>query len=142
MIDHSEQCVMEAAAVKLLLVDDSDIVRTSLRNMFKDSPLVHVVGDTGEPADVQRLFDSLEPDIVVLDVHMGKANGIDIAQELRRRNPNVQIAILTNYFDPMTIQRCKAAGAEYVFDKSTEFDLFVQFVELLAERHSTGSTSL
>lgn len=127
--------------VKILLVDDSEIVRSRLRNIFESSARVNVVGDTGDSSLVERMVENLQPDIVVLDVRMPERTGIDVARSLRRENANVKIAMLTNYFDPMTIDRCKQAGADYVFDKSSEFELFTQYVELLAERRVLGEVA-
>jgi DNA-binding NarL/FixJ family response regulator len=120
--------------MKVLLVDDSVIIRQRLKRMLTAVPGVQVIGEAG---DVQATTDAIrqqKPDVVLLDIHLLDGSGIDVLQSLKKDNPAPAVIILTDYPFPQYRQTCLEAGADFFFVKSTEFDQVVPALRQLMER--------
>jgi DNA-binding NarL/FixJ family response regulator len=64
----------------------------------------------------------LKPDAVILDIQMPNSSGIDALQNIKIGGPTPVVIMLTNYAYPQYRKRCMDAGADFFFDKSTEFE--------------------
>ncbi len=117
-----------AMALNLLIVDDSELVRASLRGLVADIPGVATVHAAASLARAMACARSEAPDLVVLDLHLPDGNAVEVIPALLELVPGVQIAVLTNDVHPVNRARSLAAGAHWFFDKSTEFDQMLNVV--------------
>jgi DNA-binding NarL/FixJ family response regulator len=117
--------------MRILLADDSEIVRRRLAALLGDIPHIEVVGEAGDVTLALTAFERLHPDIVIVDLHM-PGNGFRLVEALGERRPKATILVLTNYPYPQYRDRSLAAGADYFFDKSTEFLSVVRVLKDLA----------
>lgn len=127
--------------MNVFLVDDSVVIRQRLRRMLADVDQVRVVGEAGE---VQEATDAIlegKPDVVLLDIHLFNGSGIDVLQRLKKENPAPAVIVLTNYPYPQYREKCLAAGADYFFVKSTEFELVVPALKQLIQQTRDQRTS-
>jgi two-component system response regulator NreC len=110
------------ADVKLLLVDDHEIVRAGLRTLLQREPDFEVVGEaTNGRAAIERVK-SLAPDVVVMDVSMPELNGIDATRQVLAAQPGVKVIGLSASADErMTIEMVRAGAAGHL-TKSSAFD--------------------
>jgi DNA-binding NarL/FixJ family response regulator len=119
---------------KVLLVDDSRIVRERLRALISELHGVDVIGEAGNVAEGIRKIRRLRPDIVVLDISMPDGNGIQVLEAIKRpRRIGPQIIMLTNFAHEAYRERCIELGAEYFFDKSAEFEEAVHMIRELSQ---------
>ena len=93
MSDSTKQ--LARATIRVLIVDDHEIVRKGLCSMLSEEEDFEVVGQTGSGNLAVTLAIQLQPDIVLLDIFLGSCNGLDIAQQLQRGCPESRIVILT-----------------------------------------------
>ncbi len=105
--------VAGASATKVVLVDDHHLVREGLRLVLAAERDIQVIG---EAADIEEAFALLEsanerPHIVIMDVTLGKADGIAALPALRARWPEVKFLILTMHRDPEAVRQALANGA-------------------------------
>jgi DNA-binding NarL/FixJ family response regulator len=122
---------------KVLIVDDSRIVRERLAGLISELPTVEVIGDAGNVADAVKKIRRLRPHIVVLDIAMPGGNGIQVLEAIRRlRQPRTHIIMLTNFAQQAYRERCLELGAEYFFDKSAEFQEAVETIQELSRSRS------
>ena len=112
--------------MKVLVVDDSSIIRGRLLSMLSAFDGVNVMGITGD--EDWRIIGGLRPDFVVLDIKLKKRNGLDVLKKLKRICPLIPVAMLTNYYDDYYINKCREFGADYFFDKSSDFDLLANVI--------------
>jgi len=109
-------------AVRVLLVEDSLPVRQRIRSLIEESGHGTVVGEAGSVAYALALFRTLEPDVVVLDLHLAEGSGYTVLEEIKQTHPDCEVIVLTNFAIPEYQERCRALGADHFFEKSTDFE--------------------
>ncbi len=125
--------------MRVLLADDSEIVRRRLATLIGDIPNVDVIGEAADVTLALTAYQRLRPDTVIIDLHM-PGNGFRLIEALGNQTPKATILVLTNYPYPQYRDRSLAAGADYFFDKSTEFLSVVQVLKELAGHREQGAT--
>lgn len=111
--------------MKIVIVDDSPIIRARLITMLDDIETIQIVGQAKSGEEALETVEKLNPDAVILDIRMPGLTGVDVLERIKKTNPNMLIIIMTNYPYQQYRERCMAAGADYFFDKSTEFDKII-----------------
>jgi two-component system, NarL family, response regulator DevR len=106
--------------IRLLIVDDHDIVREGLTSILSQEPDIEVVGEASDGASGLLAVARLKPSIVLLDMRMPGADGIEVCREITARFPDVRVIILTAFLDSDTINRCIQAGAKGYVIKDVE----------------------
>src|SRR5215471_702074 len=96
--------------IRVLVVDDYEIVRKGLCTILSEEDDFEVVGQAGSGNMVVTFARQLQPDIVLLDIFLGAFNGLDIAQQLQRGCPKTRIVILTGHSDDGYLLRAMRIG--------------------------------
>jgi DNA-binding NarL/FixJ family response regulator len=110
--------------VRVLLVDDHEIVRQGLRAVLETHSDLDVVGEAGTAEDAVRRVGFDEPDVVVMDVRLPDASGVEACREIRSRFPGVAVLMLTSYADEHALTASALAGASgYVLKRIDAGDL-------------------
>ena len=115
--------------IRLLIVDDHEIVREGLRALFETVPSVEVVGGAEAAAAAVALADSLEPDVVVMDSRLGTGSGISACHEIVGRHPGTRVIVLTGYPDPVSAAAAIRAGAAGYVLKQSSAESLIQAVK-------------
>jgi DNA-binding NarL/FixJ family response regulator len=106
--------------VRLLLVDDHQVVLEGLRSMLAaQRARVEIVGATTNPADALRLAAELAPDVVLLDVRLKGASGLDLSHQLVERFPAMKVVFFTVYDDEQYLYQALRMGASGFLLKTT-----------------------
>ena len=108
--------------VHVLLVEDSLPIRQRIRSLIEESGHGTVVGEAGSVAYALALFRTLEPDVVVLDLHLAEGEGYIVLKEIKQTHPDCEVIVLTNFAIPEYRERCRALGADHFFEKSKDFE--------------------
>jgi DNA-binding NarL/FixJ family response regulator len=115
----------------VLIADDSEAVRSSLSSLIARLPGVEVVGMAHTGAEALEMVRTLMPDVVTLDIRMPEMNGMRVLEALRSDPVKPTVIVLTGLAEDEYRQKCIQLGAQYFFNKATEFE---RVVEILAER--------
>jgi DNA-binding NarL/FixJ family response regulator len=107
-----------AHTIRVLVVDDHEIVRKGLCTMLGEQEDFEVVGQAGSGNAAVMLALELQPDIVLLDIFLGSTNGLDIAQQLQRACPNTRIVIITGLMDEGHLFRAMRIGVHGFLQKA------------------------
>lgn len=107
--------------MRVLVVEDSKIVRERLVAMIGETEGVSVVGQAQDASEAIASVRRLRPDSVILDIQMPGGSGIEFLQSVKEEMPATMVIMLTNYSLPQYREKCANAGADFFFDKSTEF---------------------
>jgi DNA-binding NarL/FixJ family response regulator len=126
---------------EVFIVDDSCVVRERLVALLADVPDVVVVGQAGTAAEAIRQIRKLQPAAVVLDISMPGGNGLSVLREIRRANSAATVIMLTNFSQEQYREKCAALGADYFFDKSTEFEQVRGVLERLESASATDAVT-
>jgi DNA-binding NarL/FixJ family response regulator len=97
--------------IRVLLVDDHEVVRLGLITLLEDLEWMEVVGEAGTAGDAIREALRLQPDVVVLDIRMPGPSGLDACREITRQLPETKVIVLTSYVDDELVFRALQAGA-------------------------------
>lgn len=96
--------------IRILVVDDHEIVRKGLCTMLDEEDDFEVVGQASTGSTAISFAMQLQPDIVLLDIFLGSSNGLDIAQQLQRGCPKTRVVILTGFTDDGHLFRAMRLG--------------------------------
>lgn len=104
-----------SGTIRVLLADDHAVVRAGIRQFLEHAPDIQVVAEANDGEMAQRLIQQHEPDVVVLDIQMPKANGIEVTRWVRANRRPVGVLVLTAYDDdPYVIAVLQAGANGYV----------------------------
>jgi len=107
--------------VKVLIIDDSEIIRERLSNLLGEIDNVEIVGGAACAAEGLDMINSYNPDFIILDISLPDLSGIEVLKVIKKNHPHSCVVMLTNYPYLPYRTRCMAFGADYFFDKSVEF---------------------
>ena len=115
---------MADARTRIFLLDDHEIVRRGLRDLFDAEDDFEVVGESGSAAEAERRIPALRPDVAVLDGRLPDGSGINVCRTIRSVDPTIQVLILTSYDDDEALFAAIMAGAAgYVLKQIGTTDL-------------------
>ncbi|SDR23175.1 response regulator [Paraburkholderia tuberum] len=122
-------------AVRVFLVDDAISIRKRVAARFGAIEGVEIVGEAEEPGAALDGIGATAADVVVMDLHLSGGSGIDLLRNLAQSMSTVITIVLTNHSGTWFRQACVANGAQYFFDKTSEFDLACNTIERIAHEH-------
>ena len=132
--------ILRSATVKVVIVDDASFVRERLKALLRaDAPHAEVVGEAGEAQAAIRLIQDTRPDIVILDLQLAGASGIDVLRVVKLAPWAPVVIMLTNLVSLEYQINCLEAGAEFFLDKSFGFERLADILRDLAQRSRTES---
>src|SRR3954462_10485989 len=114
------------AAIRVLIADDDRSFLDSLRELIEQQPELSVVGAAGDGLRAIELAKELDPDAVVLDLHMPLLDGVATAARLPRDHPNVCLIALTGDDAPALHAAVREAGADEVLLKNQIVDVLIE----------------
>ena len=92
-------------------MDDHDIVRKGLNMVVSRQPDLDVVGEAGTAAEAVEKAEKLTPDVVVMDIRLPDATGIEACRDIRSQNSDIKVLMLTSYSDEEAVMGSIMAGA-------------------------------
>jgi DNA-binding NarL/FixJ family response regulator len=115
---------MNAAPIRLLLADDHAVVRRGLRLVLESEPDLRVVAEAGDGAEAVRLALEGDVQLAILDVSMPRMTGLQAAEELSRRRPELRVLMLSMHDSEQYLFQALRAGASgYVLKTVADRDL-------------------
>ena len=110
--------------IRLLIIDDHEMVREGLKAMLVAEPDFEIVGDAANAEQALELIDRLHPDVVLLDIRLPGVSGIELCSNVTRLYPQTAVIILTTFAEDSLVAQCIQAGARGFIVKDIErFDL-------------------
>jgi len=107
--------------LKLFIADDSEAILESLSDLLVEIRGLEIVGHAHNANEAIEKIKNSKPDVAILDIRMPGGSGIHVLETIKLYNKKILFIILTAYPYPQYRQICAEMGAEYFFDKSTEF---------------------
>ena len=127
-----------AVPVRVLLVDDDRDFLASLVPLIEHQPVLTVAGTAENGLDAIELADELDPDAVVIDLHMPVVDGVTAVARLRKDHPNLCLIALTGDPAPELHEAVSEAGADAVLMKGDLVDSLVQRLRAVRAAHEAS----
>jgi DNA-binding NarL/FixJ family response regulator len=124
--------VADGGAIKVLLVDDHPIVRQGYRRLLERLAGFQVVGEAGEAAEAYEVFRRTEPDVVVMDISMPGASGLEAMRHIRQWDPRARIVVSSMHCTAALALKAFEAGASGYVAKSAEPSEFAEAIRVVA----------
>ena len=97
--------------LRVLIVDDHEVLRTGTRQVLEASEDIVVVGEADDGKAALAMIDDLEPNVVLIDIRLPDSSGIDVARQLTLTHPDVRVVILSAYDDDEFVRAALEVGA-------------------------------
>lgn len=110
--------------IRVLIADDHAVVREGLVALIDSLPDIEVVGDASSGVEVIELAQTLQPDVILMDLVMPLKDGISAAKEILQAHPHIRILVLTSFSDDARVLQAIEAGARgYLLKDSSSREL-------------------
>jgi len=111
--------------ISILIVDDHPVVRDGLRGMFSADPRFEVLGEASDGAEAIAAGERLQPDVILMDLRMPKADGVTAIKELAERGVPARVLVLTTYdTDNDVLPAIQAGATGYLLKDAPREELF------------------
>ena len=119
--------------VRVLLVDDHELVRTGFRHILSGRVGIEVVGEANSGEDALSKVHSLQPDLVLMDINMPGIGGIEATRKIKRQHPATQIIAVTIHTDAPFPEQLHEAGALGYLTKGCPADELFEAIHTVAD---------
>lgn len=127
--------------IRLGIVDDHAHIRHGLGRLFADVPDIVLVGDAASAEDAVRLAVEAKPDVVIMDLRMPEADGVEATRRVLERRPETRIVVLTSFPNNRKVAQALAAGAVGYVLKDDPAEAVLAAVRRAAARRPGGAAS-
>jgi two-component system response regulator NreC len=120
---------------RILIAEDHAILREGLRALLCTDPNLEIVGEAGDGQTAIRCVDNLSPDLVLMDLSMPKMSGLEAIRDIKNRNPDTKIIVLTVHKTEEYVLSTLQAGADgYVLKDADHSELRTAIKNVMAAR--------
>jgi DNA-binding NarL/FixJ family response regulator len=118
--------------IKILIVDDHEVVRDGLKNILLSLNNVAIAGEAANGEDAISMYDSLKPELVIMDISMPGMNGIEATRIIKENDPNAKILILTMHDNQEYLNQIIRSGAKGFVLKNTDKEELLDAVKTVS----------
>lgn len=122
--------------VRVLIVDDHEVVRVGLRTLLSRGESITVIGEASTVAEAIERTRELMPDVVLLDVRLGEGSGFEACREIQKLDRDVRVLILTSFADDNIVVEAISAGADGYLLKEANREVLVDAIMKVASGQS------
>jgi two-component system, NarL family, invasion response regulator UvrY len=119
--------------IRLILVDDHALIRRGLRDTLSEEKDMRIVGEAGDWDQLRRLMEGTECDVLLLDVNLPGASGLDILKQLAKDGSAVRVLVVSMYPEDQYAVQALQAGAWGYVNKSADTSVLVEAVRAVAQ---------
>ena len=121
--------------IRLMLVDDHQVIRTGLKSFLQTQPDFEVVAEASNGQEAIMLALETRPDIIIMDISMPEMDGLEATRQLKEKWPQVTVLALTVHEDKFYFMKMLEAGASGYLTKQAASDELVQAIHTVAKGH-------
>jgi DNA-binding NarL/FixJ family response regulator len=127
---------MTKSQIRIMLVDDHEVVRMGLRTLLEKRANFAIVGEAGTVEEATAVAESAKPDVIVMDIRLPDGTGVEACREIRGQRPDTRVIMLTSYADDEAIYGSIMAGASGYMLKQTRGQDLASAIERVAAGES------
>jgi len=125
--------------MKVLVADDSLLIHERMTKLLSRIDGIELIESAYNTNQALSLFDSMEPDVVILDISMPYTTGIDVLSRIKNESPETKVIILTSFPSDQFREICDSYGADHFLDKSEEFHEIATILKEYLKEPTHGS---
>ena len=129
MANSTNSATLEEQTVKILIVDDHPLVRQGLDMLISQHSGWSVSGHAGSTAEALQQLVADKPDLVLVDVSLQDGSGLELIKEVRARDPEIRMLVLSNHDESVYAERALRAGASGYVNKLEAGEKLLQAIE-------------
>ena len=126
----------EANLIRVMLVDDHELIRKGLRGHLESWPNMTVVGEAGTVRQATARAPAMQPDVIVMDVQLPDGTGIEACRAIKAELPQTKVLMLTSFADDEAVMSSVLAGASAFLLKTTSGEDIARAIEGVARGES------
>ena len=130
--------MVQMSSITILIMDDAVIIRKLIVNLLSEIQGVERIVQATDAASALKLLAEYKPEVAIYDIKIpggeGLRNGIDVLKATKKSYPHAAVIMLTNHATARYRVECQQAGADFFFDKSSEFEQLAAAVEEIMQR--------
>jgi DNA-binding NarL/FixJ family response regulator len=119
--------------LRVVIVDDHPVFRDGLRALLDSRPGEFIVGEAATGGEAVELAERLQPDVVVMDLHLPELNGIEATRQIVQASPHVAVLVLTMFEDDESVFAAMRAGARGYVLKGASQEEILRGIEAVAQ---------
>lgn len=123
--------------VRIIIVDDHEVVRLGLNNLLARQPGWQVVAEAGTVADAIQRAEEYKPDVVLMDIRLAHESGIDACREIVKAHPDTKVIMLTSFADDNLLFTAISAGAVGYVLKQVGNDDLIRAIKTVAQGNAS-----
>ena len=104
--------------IRVVIVDDHELVRRGIRDMLRDDPGIEVVGEAGSRAEALGVIEETKPNVAILDMRLPDGTGMDVCRAAKTSAPATKVIVLSAYDDPGYVAAAVSLGAAGYLSKT------------------------
>jgi two-component system, NarL family, response regulator DevR len=128
--------LLKTRTIRLLLVDDHEVVRVGLRTLLSEHQEIKIVGEAETMAQSIRQASRLKPDVVLMDVRLPDGSGVAACREILASSPETRVLFLSSYADDDSVLAAVVAGAQGYLLKEINSSALMGAIEAVSEGQS------
>lgn len=113
-------------AIRVLLVDDHEVVRAGFRHILEEAPGIEIIGEAGGGREACARCAEWGPDVVLLDLSLPDLTGLEAIRRILARRPDTRVLVLSMYEEPVFAEQALAAGARGYVTKAASPEVLVE----------------
>ncbi|PKP19030.1 MAG: DNA-binding response regulator [Bacteroidetes bacterium HGW-Bacteroidetes-21] len=121
--------------IKAFLVDDHVLFRDGLKSLLNESGMIEVTGEAGSSAELKQQLKMSLPDVVLLDISLGRDSGLDVLQFIKRLNENIKVIMVSMFSSEDFVMSAIRNGADGYIPKDTPRAELVAAIEQVCQGH-------
>jgi DNA-binding NarL/FixJ family response regulator len=126
--------------MKVFIADDSDQIRSSIKDVLHDIAGVEVVGEASNAENLTETIGRLRPQVVILDIRMPGGSGIGALKKIKAQYPSTVVIMFSDYSYKLYREKSMELGADFFFEKSIEFEKIETVLKKLTYDSSISQT--
>jgi len=128
--------------IRVLIADDHPLYRKGLRGLLESVTGIEVVGEAAEGQEAIALTEHLQPDVILMDIHMPGVNGIEATRRILHMSPSVGVLVLTMYEDDDSVFAAMRAGARGYLLKGVDQEEVLRAINAVSSGEAIFSPSI
>lgn len=124
--------------MKILIVDDTDLIRELIRDMLALLPFSATIEEAADVSQAMSILSRWHPDVVTLDIQLPGGSGLDVLRAIKQAGLSSTVIALTSLTGRQIRQACLAAGASYFLEKSSDMEQLPAILRTIAENRQNS----